>query len=422
MGKKHMKRKPDSHVQLDDEGRLILPQEIMTRYGLAPGSRIPIDAGTYGVQLRQPVTRLTKLYIEPTNQCNLTCRTCIRNAWDEPVGQMDDATFTHILNGLHEFPSLPTVIFGGFGEPLLHPRIADMVAQVKALGIPVELITNGMLLTEDLSRRLITAGLDVLWVSLDGATAESFADVRLGAELPEIVANVTRFRDIHWTSQGQLPHIGVIFVAMESNIADLPAVIQLGRKLLADRFLITNVLPYTADMRDEVLYSSVLRDIASLPIPWAPLLNMSKMDMNEITREPLYQIARSWQTINYGQDKREGSNKYCPFIEKGSAAICWDGSMSPCLPLMHSHVSFLRERKRFSRRYMVGNVATQSMGDLWSTTEYVDFRERVQAFDFSPCTFCGGCDLSELNEEDCFGNGFPTCGGCLWAQGVIHCP
>ncbi len=27
-----------------------------------------------------------------------------------------------------------------------------------------------------------------------------------------------------------------------------------------------------------------------------------------------------------------------------------------------------------------------------------------------------------LNEEDCFGNTFPTCGGCLWAQGVIRCP
>ena len=417
-----MKRKPDSHVQLDDEGRLILPQEIMARYGLAPGSRIPIDTGTYGVQLQQPVTRLKKLYIEPTNQCNLTCRTCIRNAWDEPVGQMDDATFTHILNGLHDFPSFPTVLFGGFGEPLLHPRIAEMVAQVKSLGIPVELITNGTLLTEDLSRRLITAGLDVLWVSLDGATPESFADVRLGAELPEIVENVARFRDIHWSSQGQLPHIGIIFVAMESNIADLPAVVKLGRKLLADRFLITNVLPYTADMCDEVLYSSVLRNIASFPTPWAPLLNMSKMDMNEITREPLYQIVRAWQTSNSAKDNKEDSNNYCPFIEKGSAAICWDGSMSPCLPLMHSHVSFLRGRKRFSRRYMIGNVATHSMDDLWSSTEYVTFRERVQAFDFSPCTFCGGCDLSESNKEDCFGNAFPTCGGCLWAQGIIHCP
>jgi cholesterol oxidase len=38
------------------------------------------------------------------------------------------------------------------------------------------------------------------------------------------------------------------------------------------------------------------------------------------------------------------------------------------------------------------------------------------------CTFCGGCDMSESNVEDCFGNEFPTCGGCLWSQGVVQCP
>jgi hypothetical protein len=64
----------------------------------------------------------------------------------------------------------------------------------------------------------------------------------------------------------------------------------------------------------------------------------------------------------------------------------------------------------------------RSLAKLWYTPEHVAFRERVQVFDFSPCTICGGCDLADNNEEDCFGNVFPTCGGCLWAQGVIQCP
>ncbi len=50
------------------------------------------------------------------------------------------------------------------------------------------------------------------------------------------------------------------------------------------------------------------------------------------------------------------------------------------------------------------------------------FRDLVQRFDFSPCSDCGGCNLAETNEEDCFGNGFPVCGDCLWAKGVIQCP
>jgi len=67
-------------------------------------------------------------------------------------------------------------------------------------------------------------------------------------------------------------------------------------------------------------------------------------------------------------------------------------------------------------------VNERKLRELWNEPAYLAFRERVQTFDFSPCTFCGGCNLSEINEEDCFGNTFPTCGGCLWAQGVIQCP
>ena len=93
-----------------------------------------------------------------------------------------------------------------------------------------------------------------------------------------------------------------------------------------------------------------------------------------------------------------------------------------CLALLHSHASFLNDRARFSRRYVIGNVGERDLGDLWNAADHVAFRERVAAFGFSPCTFCGGCELSEMNEADCYGNSFPTCGGCLWAQGVLQCP
>jgi hypothetical protein len=67
-------------------------------------------------------------------------------------------------------------------------------------------------------------------------------------------------------------------------------------------------------------------------------------------------------------------------------------------------------------------VTENSLADLWNTPEHIAFRERLQTFDFPPCVLCGGCELAEKNEEDCEGNVFPTCGGCLWSQGVIQCP
>jgi len=369
-----------------------------------------------------PRRPLAKVYVEPTNGCNLQCRTCIRNSWDEPVGLMSALTFTRLLSGLHAFTPMPSVFFGGFGEPLAHPGIVEMTVQAKSLGATVELITNGTLLTPSLSHQLIAAGLDRLWVSLDGATPESYADVRLGAALPRVLDNLAHFRDARQPVHPARPEIGIAFVAMKRNIADLPDLIHLGSRLGASHFLVSNVLPYTAEMRDEVLYARSLSYGYLPPSRWAPQINLPKIDWNTTTREPLYRLMRSHPNLVLAGAALGDAYNRCPFIERGAAAVGWDGRLSPCLPLLYNHLSFVNEQERFSQRYTVGNVAEHSLSDLWQTPEYVAFRQRVQAFDFSPCLFCGGCNYSETNEEDCFGNSRPTCGGCLWAQGLIQCP
>lgn len=415
-------KKGDLHARVDSEGRLVLPEEAVRRLGLAPGDQLPVSENEHSILLRRPASQLAKLYIEPTSQCNLTCRICLRNTWEDPPGRMDGATFERIIEGLRFFSPAPDIVFGGFGEPLLHPAIATMVARAKSIGSEVSLITNGTLLSKELSFGLAEAGLDVLWVSLDGSTEESYGGVRPGAVLDDVVSKVIHFRTACWNITQRLPHIGIVFVAMKRTIADLPEILRLGRKLLADRLLITNVLSYTEELCDEVLYNSVLSNVANVPSPWLPQLTLARIDLTETTREPLYRIAREWQGTHDATLTTSNANNYCPFIERGAAALCWDGNLSPCLPLLHSHTSYLNERKRSSRRYPVGNVNDQTLQELWLQPGYVAFRERVQSFQFSPCSFCGGCDLSRANEEDCFGNSFPTCGGCLWAQGVIRCP
>ena len=414
---------PPSEYQayVDDEGRLVFPLELAARYGLKPGARIRVDDGANGLRLRSPVTHLAKVYVEATNRCNLECLTCIRNVWNEPLGQMDMAIFARIIDGLRVFLPPPSIFFGGFGEPLAHPNIVEMVTRAKALGGRVELVTNGTLLTREMSRHLIAAGLDMLWISLDGATPESYSDVRLGAALPEVLANLKAFRDARGPDPYvATPRIGIAFVAMRRNIADLPSVLRLGERLGATRFLVTNVLPYTKEMCQEVLHPHVLTNLVYSTSRYR--LELPKIDVSQITRSSLYEVMRSGLTPSLAGGNLAEANDRCPFIERGATAIAWDGSLSPCLPLLHSHVSYLHEQERASRRYVVGKVTERDLYDLWDAPEYVAFRERVQEFDFSPCTACGSCNLSEANEEDCYGNRFPTCGGCLWAQGLIQCP
>jgi MoaA/NifB/PqqE/SkfB family radical SAM enzyme len=416
-------------AEVDEEGRLILPPELVKEYGIHPGAKIRIGNNHGGLNLRRPVTHLAKVYIEPTNRCNLECVTCIRHSWDEPLGEMNSATFARIMEGLRAFSPPPEVLFGGLGEPLSHPHIADMVRQVKELGSSVELITNATLLTREVSQRLIEAGLDMLWISLDGATPESYRDVRLGAALPEVLANIREFRRARWATHRPTtldlllhPQIGIVFVAMKRNIADLPAVFRLAAELGSLNFLVTNVLPYTPEMQDEILYSRALTDAVYTSNPWLRYLDLPRMDINPMTREAFYHAMRGNHSLSIaGGSLGERSNR-CPFIEKGAIAIRWDGDASPCLALLHDHKAYLYQYQRTLRRYAVGNVLEQSIEKIWNKPEYLSFRKRIQEFNFSPCIFCGGCDFFSANEEDCIGSPFPACGACLWAQGIIRCP
>jgi MoaA/NifB/PqqE/SkfB family radical SAM enzyme len=409
-------------ARVDSEGRLVFPPEVARRLGLTPESLISFDEEGLGLHLRPPAHRLAKVYIEPTNRCNLDCRICIRNNWAEPLGEMSLETFSRVIEGLKAYSPVPTIFFGGLGEPLAHPQIAEMVARTRPLNCRVELITNGTLLTEELSMKLIRAGLNLLWVSIDGASPESYADLRLGAALPEVLENVARFHRLTQKKPLSPPQIGIAFVAMKRNIEDLPLILQIGNRLGAQHFLVSNVLPYTAEMCKESLYSLALADICYFPPIGGSHLKLPRMDLTDLTREPLYRVLRGGLNGTLSCASGNWAKDRCPFIEQGVTAIRWDGAVSPCIPLLHTYTHYLNERERLSKQYTIGNINEADLSVIWNSREYVSFRQRVQDFEFSPCTLCGGCDLSRENETDCFGNPFPTCGGCLWAQGVIQCP
>lgn len=410
-------------AEVDGQGRLVLPAEIAKQYGLKPGARVRLEAGKSSIRLHRPVTHLTKVYIEPTVACNLDCITCFRNSWEQPIGRMDEETFEHILAGLQEFSPIPDVYFGGIGEPLFHPRTVEWVRRVKKLGVRVELITNGTILTEKVAKELIDADLDILWVSIDGASPETYADVRLGAQLPRILENLKRFARLRKPGHFPRPEIGIAFVAMKRNIADLPKIIQLGKSLKAKYFSVSNLQPPTADLQGECLYTQAVRSVSYFHSFHLPTVDLPKIDFNEHTRDVLFQVFNSQLNVSYAGQNWSGANDTCRFIEDGTMSIAWNGDVSPCWPLMHTHYTYLHNKPRLIKKHVIGNVKERSLSEIWMDAEYVAYRERLHNFVFAPCTFCGGCDLSESNEADCLGNTIPpVCGACLWAQGIIQCP
>jgi MoaA/NifB/PqqE/SkfB family radical SAM enzyme len=364
---------------------------------------------------------LNKIYVEPTNRCNLECVTCIRHSWDEPFGDMEWSAYRALIDGLEDFSGPKTIAFAGLGEPLLHDRFPEMVRLAHERGLRTEMTSNAMLLTPSLSERLIDAGLDQFTVSIDGTSNEAHGAVRPGASLEEIKTNVRMLYRQSKEMRDIPVRIGIEFVAMKRNIHELPAIREIADQIRASFILVTNLLPYTAELQDEILYSLEPTSYEGQGWTGNPLWILPKMDWSRETLGPLTTIMRRRPNLSFLDINLNQRNNYCPFVRTGSLAVAWHGGVSPCPALLHSYTCYLRGWKKFFRRCEYGHLPEQSLREIWFKPEYAAFRERVRKFEFSPCTDCGGCDDAERNENDCFGNPFPVCGDCLWARGVLRC-
>ena len=108
--KKLKKTEKHEYFEADPWGNLIIPENLASGMGISPGDRVRFDKDSNTITLRIPM-RLSKLYIEVTNLCNLNCRTCIRHVWNEPSGMMSEKVFEAVIKGIHSFPSLPERYF-----------------------------------------------------------------------------------------------------------------------------------------------------------------------------------------------------------------------------------------------------------------------------------------------------------------------
>ncbi len=403
------------------EGKLAVPPELAKKLGLEPGARLRVAVDRGRAEILPNIHSLNRLYIEPTSRCNLACRTCIRNTWEEPMGDMDEATFGRVAASLRSFPHLESVMFAGFGEPTAHPRILDMVREVKSAGLRAEVTTNATLLDDALVDGFLRERLDTLWISIDGTAEESFEAIRAGASLPRVLENVERLARRNGR-EGHAIEVGLAFVVMKTNLRDVRHLDRLARSVGARRILVSHVLPYSEAMEKEMLCLQTLTLETFTFAPGKTELSLPRIDVNDTTKETLFSLFQGFENLTFMGNKVAVDSRRCRFVRDRATFVRWDGRVSPCMGLLHSHKTFLYGLERRVRAHDFGDIRTAGLAEIWNSRDYAAFRDKVEAFDFSPCHVCGGCSLLEKNEEDCYGNAFPACGGCLWAQGIIQCP
>jgi len=128
------------------------------------------------------------IWVEPTNRCNLRCSICSRGEGGRETGFMELELFREIVSQLRELNPLVITLHLA-GEPLLHPRLPEMIRLATDNGIGTTLSTNGMLLSEGLAQELIEAGLLSLRVDFSPNKGK-FESARSGSDWSQVRENI----------------------------------------------------------------------------------------------------------------------------------------------------------------------------------------------------------------------------------------
>lgn len=157
------------------------------------GKVLPLDA-PFSVQM----------YV--ANVCNFKCSYCLQSYNSDilkgmsfPRKLMDFDLYKRCIQGFTNLKNkLKVLVLVGWGEPLLHPNIAEMVQLAKLHNVAdkVEIITNASTITPALADRLVEAGLDSMRISIQGLCTDDYRKVSgVDINFVEFVSNLKYLYD-----------------------------------------------------------------------------------------------------------------------------------------------------------------------------------------------------------------------------------
>jgi radical SAM protein with 4Fe4S-binding SPASM domain len=131
--------------------------------------------------------------IEIVMGCNLRCPMCPVSGLPHSMNGrrptlMTAAVFNRVIDQISDRPR--SILLNVFGESLLHPQLVEFIRIAKTPRHHVAIITNGTRLTPAYAGQIIDAGLDALTVSIDGLRHDTYAGMRIGAEMGAVVDNL----------------------------------------------------------------------------------------------------------------------------------------------------------------------------------------------------------------------------------------
>jgi pyruvate-formate lyase-activating enzyme len=164
------------------------------------------------------------IILDITNVCNLRCIHCPHADMQSRKGfkpaHLRWDHFTRVVDELADHREPCLLRFVGDGEPLLHPRLLDMVDYAKEhCGCIVNLTSNGTLLSAESVERLLRSGIDLVDISIDALTKPVYEQVRRGGSFERLMRGVFHFLDAR-ERMSSGTKVMVSFIEQDENIRE----------------------------------------------------------------------------------------------------------------------------------------------------------------------------------------------------------
>jgi MoaA/NifB/PqqE/SkfB family radical SAM enzyme len=279
--------------------------------------------------------------LEPTFRCNLGCEMCPRFSSEDSYLDMSMETFQLVCDS---FDFAHTVDFTGWGEPLLHRNIYEMIRMARDHGCNTSMTSNGTALTAANANRLIESGLNSLTVSIDGLSPEVYDKIRVGASLEQVEVNLRETSRLI-REQFSTLQLGVAFTIQELNAHEVARSADCG-------FLKYRLDPRDGDAGRLQRLETDMRSAASR----ARELGMAVSLDSEL---PL---------------SRDLAPRHCLAAPLSSVYFSYEGRVSPCCHFGH-HVSRFFEGQFYPPSALFyGDIRESSFEEIWNGGGFIDFR------------------------------------------------
>lgn len=262
------------------------------------------------------------LKIEPTNFCNLNCLFCDGRLSSRKRGFMDFNKYKSLIDNCADYVYLLSLHI--WGESLLHKEIVKIIEYAHAKKIGTILSSNLNHLDEKLAKELIHSGLDILVISLDGASQESYQRYRKKGSFDTAIKNIGQLVKIKKENNKKSPLIELQCLVMKHNEHELEKLKNLSKKLGTDYIKFTPFYVYDDKYLD-----------------WLP-------------------TNKKFRFKSYNVTKVSPETNPC-FWLWGSLNVRWDGSIVPCCI------------QEFDLNY--GNIFQEPLENIWNNKIFQASRE-----------------------------------------------